>query len=143
MEQQQNWGAGLHNYRQVMPQIEELPFQAREAINVLRGNIQLSGYDLKVIAITSAQANEGKSSIAFRLAKSLAALGKRTIYLDCDIRNSETMIRYQIQQSVCGLAEFLCGRVAMTDMIYHTDDPVSYTHLEEHYEININRYSVL
>ena len=122
MEQQQNWGAGLHNYRQVMPQIEELPFQAREAINVLRGNIQLSGYDLKVIAITSAQANEGKSSIAFRLAKSLAALGKRTIYLDCDIRNSETMIRYQIQQSVCGLAEFLCGRVAMTDMIYHTDD---------------------
>ena len=54
MEQQQNWGAGLHNYRQVMPQIEELPFQAREAINVLRGNIQLSGYDLKVIAITRA-----------------------------------------------------------------------------------------
>ena len=40
MEQQQNWGANLHNYRQVTPQIEELPFQAREAINVLRGNIQ-------------------------------------------------------------------------------------------------------
>ena len=118
MEQQQNWGQGLRPYRQVFPQMEELPFQAREAINVLRGNIQLSGIDLKVIAVTSALQNEGKSSIAFRLAKSLAGLGKRTVYLDCDIRNSETMVRYQIQQSVFGLTEFLCGRASMTDILY-------------------------
>ena len=122
MEQQQNWGAGLHNFRQVTPQAEELPFQAREAINVLRGNIQLSGYDLKVIAITSAQPNEGKSSVAFRLSRSLAALGKKTIYVDCDIRNSEVMARYEIQQSVCGLSEFLCGRVTINDIIYCTDN---------------------
>lgn len=59
MEQQQTWRRELPNYKQVAPEIEDLPFQAREAINVLRGNIQLSGANLKVIAITSAVANEG------------------------------------------------------------------------------------
>ena len=121
--EQQRWGDILQENRQVIPQMEELPFQAREAINVLRGNIQLSGFDLKVIAVTSASPNEGKSSIAFRLAKSLAALGTRTIYLDCDIRNSEVIRRYHIEQNVSGLSEFLCGRVSMNDVIYHTDDP--------------------
>ena len=65
---------------------------------MLRGNIQLSGFDLKVIAVTSSLANEGKSTIAFRLAKSFSALKKRTLYLDCDIRNSSTMARYGIQE---------------------------------------------
>lgn len=123
MEQQQNWRGNFQTFRQVIPQMEELPFQAREAINVLRGNIQLSGFELRTIAVTSAMPNEGKSSTAFRLAKSMAGLGTRTIYLDCDIRNSEVMARYQIQQSVCGLSEFLCGRVSLNDIIYHTDDP--------------------
>ena len=88
----------------------------------MRGNIQLSGFDLKVIAITSAVAHEGKSSIAFRLAKSMAGLKKRTVYLDCDIRNSLTTTRYQIQDKVQGLTEFLCGRAPMNDIIYRTDD---------------------
>lgn len=50
MEQQQTWRRELPNYKQVTPEIEDLPFQAREAINALRGNIQLSGANLKVIA---------------------------------------------------------------------------------------------
>ena len=122
MEQQQTWRRELPNYKQVTPVMDDLPFQAREAINVLRGNIQLSGFDLKTIAITSSMANEGKSSIAFRLTKSLAALKKRVLYVDCDIRNSVTMSRYGIQDQVQGLTEYLCGRAAMNDIIYRTDD---------------------
>lgn len=113
---------GVPMRKRAVPQYAPLPFQAREAINVLRGNIQLSGYDLKVISITSALANEGKSSIAFHLAKSLAGLNKKVVYLDCDIRNSITMIRYQIQGNIVGLSEFLCGRVHLNDIIYQTDD---------------------
>lgn len=122
MEQQQKWKDSISgiNYKCVKPQIGELPFQVREAINTLRGNIQLSGYDLKVISITSAMENEGKSSIAFQLARSLAALNKTTLYLDCDIRNSKTMSRYQIDQTVNGLSEFLCGRVVLNDILYRT-----------------------
>ena len=64
MEQQLKWKMEIPETRKVVPQAEPLPFQAKEAINVLRGNIQLSGFDLKVIAVTSALAHEGKSSIA-------------------------------------------------------------------------------
>lgn len=117
-----NSRVGMNNMRIVTPQLQELPFQAREAINVLRGNIQLSGYDLKTIAITSALAHEGKSSMAFRLAKSLAGLGKRVLYLDCDIRNSMTMSRYHIEERILGLSEYLCGRANVEDIIYRTDD---------------------
>ena len=122
MEQQQTWRRELPNYKQVAPEIEDLPFQAREAVNVLRGNIQLSGANLKVIAITSAVANEGKSSIAFRLTKSLAGLKKRTLYLDCDIRNSVTMSRDGMSGQVQGLTEYLCGAAAMNDIVYRTPD---------------------
>ena len=48
----------------IHPNIPELSFHVNEAINVLRGNIQLSGNNIKTIAVTSAIAHEGKSSIA-------------------------------------------------------------------------------
>jgi capsular exopolysaccharide synthesis family protein len=108
--------------KKVAMQIEPLPFQAREAINVLRGNIQLSGYDVKTIAVTSALKHEGKSSVAFRLAQSMAGLEKKTLYLDCDIRNSATLSRYHVEQKVVGLSEFLCRQAAIQDVLYRTDD---------------------
>ncbi|MCD7885295.1 MAG: CpsD/CapB family tyrosine-protein kinase, partial [Lachnospiraceae bacterium] len=107
----------------VYPKAEPLPTLVREAINILRGNIQLSGMDLKTIVVTSAFANEGKSSIAFWLAKSFAGLKKKTLYLDCDIRNSITLNRYDIQTNTPGLTEFLCGQAALLDIINRTDDP--------------------
>lgn len=106
----------------IVLEVEPLPFRVKEAINVLRGNIQMSGYQLKTIAVTSALKHEGKSSTAFRLAKSLASLNKKTLYLDCDIRNSTTLSRYHVQQKVLGVSEFLCGRAGIHDVIYGTDD---------------------
>ena len=106
----------------VHPVIGEVPFRVNEALNALRGNIQLSGYNLKTIAITSALAHEGKSSIAFRLAKSMAGLDKRVLYMDCDIRNSTTQARYQIDGEKKGLSEYLCGNIPKEQIIYHTDD---------------------
>ena len=120
--EEQNYRRELPGSRRVILDIKDLPFSAREALNVLRGNIQLSGFDLKVIAVTSAMANEGKSTVAFRLAKSFSALKKRTLYLDCDIRNSSTMARYDIREEVRGLSEFLCGEAVMNEIIYRTDD---------------------
>lgn len=107
--------------RFVNPQINELPFHAREAINMLRGSIQMAGYRTKVFAITSALAHEGKSSLAFRLACSLAGLAdKRTVYVDCDIRNSRTKKKYKITQKTIGLSEYLCGDAEAEEIIYQT-----------------------
>lgn len=107
----------------VRPEIPEVPYRVTEAINILRGNIQLSGNDIRTIAVTSAMAHEGKSSTAFRLARSLAALEKRVLFLDCDIRNSNTQIRYNIHGNKKGLSEYLCGSAERDKIIYHTDDP--------------------
>ena len=107
----------------VKPQIKDVPYQVNEALNILRGNIEMSGYNLKVIAVTSARSHEGKSSIAFRLAKNLAGLKKKVLYIDGDIRNSRVMLRYGIQGEYRGLSEYLCGRVSKERIIFHTDDP--------------------
>ena len=90
----------------VYPQIADLPYTAQEAVNILRGNLQLSGKGIQVIAVTSANKEEGKSSIAMQLAKSFAALNKTAVYVDCDIRKSKTMRRYQINEQVVGVFEW-------------------------------------
>ena len=58
----------------------QLSFQTSEAIKMLRANIQFSGYGLRAISLTSCNAGEGKSFVSFELAKSLAELGKRTLF---------------------------------------------------------------
>jgi capsular exopolysaccharide synthesis family protein len=99
-----------------------VPFQVNEAINTLRGNIQLSGFDIKVIGITSSLPHEGKSSVSFRLAQSFAALNRHTLYIDCDIRNSRTLTRYEVREKVKGLTEFLCGEAALEEIVYKSGD---------------------
>lgn len=113
----------MENKKIVSPQLGELPFQVNEALNILRGNIQMSGYKLKVIAITSARSHEGKSSIAFRLAKNMAGLEKKVLYIDGDIRNSRVARRYKIEGKHKGLSEYLCGENTKEEIIYATDDP--------------------
>lgn len=73
----------------VYPQIADLPYAAQEAVNILRGNLQLSGKGIQAIAVTSAHKEEGKSSVAIQLTKSFAALNKAVVYVDCDIRKSK------------------------------------------------------
>lgn len=108
----------------IEPQIAALDFHAREAVNMLRGTIQMAGYQTNVFAITSALAHEGKSSLAFRLAQSLSALeGKRVVFVDGDIRNSKMKKRYRITQKTTGLSEYLCGNAAAEDILYATDNP--------------------
>ena len=59
-----------------------------EAYKVLRTNMQFCGRDIKAIAITSCDVNEGKTVISLHLGVSLAELGKKVIVLDCDLRKS-------------------------------------------------------
>lgn len=54
----------------VYPQIADLPYAAQEAVNILRGNLQLSGKGIQAIAVTSAHKEEGKSSVAIQLCSS-------------------------------------------------------------------------
>lgn len=109
--------------RTIKIQTEELGFQTNEAIKMLRANIQFSGYGMKAIAMTSCHDNEGKSFVSFELAKSLAELGERTLYLDCDIRNSAAQARLGVAEKLPGLSDFLVGKAQIGDILCKTDVP--------------------
>ena len=109
--------------RTIKIQTEELGFQTNEVIKMLRANIQFSGYGMKAIAMTSCHANEGKSFVSFELAKSLAELGERTLYLDCDIRNSVAQARLGVTEKLPGLSDFLVGKAQIGDILCKTDVP--------------------
>ena len=51
--------------KRIVPDIPSFDFYTKEALNILRGNIQMAGYNINVIALTSAKAHEGKSSTSF------------------------------------------------------------------------------
>ncbi len=59
-----------------------------EAMRVLRARIVYSGMvdNVRVVAVTSAMAGDGKSSIALSLARVTALSGRKAIVLDCDLR---------------------------------------------------------
>jgi exopolysaccharide transport family protein len=63
-----------------------------ESIRAIRLSIQraLRIKPVQIILVTSAIDNEGKTTLAVNLALSLAALGIRTLLIDCDMRNPET-----------------------------------------------------
>ena len=65
-----------------------LSFDVQEAINQLRVNLGFTGETIKVIMVTSALPNEGKSFVAMNLWKNIASVGNRALLIDADIRNS-------------------------------------------------------
>lgn len=96
---------------------------AEEYFNALSTNIQLSGSDIKVVAISSVQPNEGKSTISTNLATAFARAGYRTLLIDADIRNSIMTGVFRSQGRVAGLTEVLSGKDELTQAIATTDYP--------------------
>lgn len=92
-----------------------------EAIKTLRTNIQFCGSSIRVIMMTSSVPNEGKSSITFALARSLAQTGKRVLLIDADIRKSVLVSRYQLEKDVYGLSQFLSGQKKLEEVLYSTN----------------------
>ena len=62
--------------------------KTEEYYNAIRTNIQFSGAQIKVIAISSVEAGEEKSTTSVNLAISFASVGLRTLLIDADTRNS-------------------------------------------------------
>ncbi|HLW81510.1 MAG TPA: polysaccharide biosynthesis tyrosine autokinase [Candidatus Acidoferrales bacterium] len=82
----------------------------REAFRVLRTSILLStaGRPPRSLAIVSAEANEGKTTVCCNLALSLAQLGKRVLVIDGDIRCPGVQDFFHISGS-SGLVNHLAG----------------------------------
>lgn len=94
-----------------------------EAIKTLRTNIKFTGVDIKSIVVTSCYPNEGKSDIAFQLAREMGNAQKHVLVIDADIRKSNYVKRFQVSEKVQGLSQYLSGQVERKDIIYRTNFP--------------------
>ena len=101
-------------------------FQAAEAFKTLRTNILFSGMETKVIGLTSFSEGEGKSTIAFQLAASLAQAGKKVLLIDADLRKSVLAARLKTGGKMQGLSHLLSGMANMKDLLNSTDIPGLY-----------------
>lgn len=96
-------------------------FQAAEAIKTFRTNLLFSGEEVRVIGMTSFSASQGKSTLSFQLAASLAQIGKRVLLLDADLRKSSLQNRLKVPGKVTGLSHYLIGRANVNETLFSTD----------------------
>lgn len=97
-----------------------VPFSVEEAYKSLRTNLIFSMPEesCKVIEITSANQNEGKSVTAINLAVALAKNGEKVILIDCDLRLATIAKKLKIKQKP-GLTNLLFGLNGSQEVIYH------------------------
>lgn len=94
-------------------------YVTNEAYKTLRTNLMFSGAGVKTIMITSSNENEGKSTVSTELARSLAEAGKKTLFIDADMRKSVIL---KNNDNVKGLSELLLDMCSADDVIYGTQD---------------------
>lgn len=102
-----------------LPEVKD--YRLTEGLNQLKTNLAFCGKDIKVIIITSSVPNEGKSSVAFDLSKTMAEGGKKILMVDADLRKSVLAAKYYIQGIDKGLSHYLTGQAEIEDIIYETE----------------------
>jgi polysaccharide biosynthesis transport protein len=79
--------------------ILKAPFsEFAESIRRLRIAVEntMNGVYPSVVLVTSSEPNEGKTTLAIALARTIARSGRRTLLIDCDLRNSSVSERIAI-----------------------------------------------
>ena len=97
--------------------LKELDFKVNESYKRIRTNISFSGDDIKTIAITSSVPNEGKTEVSFNICRSFAEDGKKTLFIDADIRKTVVLARYGVDKEVKGLTHYLSGQTKELESI--------------------------
>lgn len=95
--------------------------KTEEYYNALRTNIQLSGDNIKVIAVTSVQSGEGKSTTSTNLAIAFARSGYNTLLIDADIRNSVMSGIFKTRGKITGLTDYLAGATDLSNGLCETN----------------------
>lgn len=106
------------NARELLITNENFPFAVREAYNTLRTNVlyALSPINGKIIAVTSPNAGEGKSTVSVNLAIALAETSARVLLIDCDLRKPTIHKKLNLNNS-SGLSKFIVGFETMADAL--------------------------
>jgi capsular exopolysaccharide synthesis family protein len=95
-----------------------LPPPVAEAFRMLRANLRYFNIDsdLRSVIVTSPQPGDGKTTVAWNLAKALAAAGSRTLLVDADLRRP-TLNRWAQTKSRLGLSELVSNQGSFDEAI--------------------------
>ena len=95
-----------------------------EAVRLLRIRLEKEMVlrDMKVLLVSSATPGEGKTTVSINLAQSLAQKGRRTLLIDCDLRNP-SVAKNMGRENVNGLVDFLEGKISAEKALTKTDTP--------------------
>ena len=112
----QDLESGLIN----IPVVGEVPFDESyddedtrgviaESTRVIRSSLSflIKKEKCNIITVTSTTKGEGKSFVAFNLATSYAALGKKVVLLGCDLRNPQIHTRMGVSRTNTGITTYL------------------------------------
>lgn len=102
--------------------IEKPTSQFSEALRNARATILGVKADVrpKIIAMTSALPNEGKTTTAVGLARTMALSGDRTIIIDADVRRAQMSRSLGVLPHEVGIVEVLSGEATIDEAIYAT-----------------------
>lgn len=100
---------------------------AAESFRRLRTNLRFASVDeeIRSIVVTSANAGEGKSTVATSLAQVLAQSNTPTILIDADLRRPTVATVLGIDGKI-GLSEVLSGQVSLEDALVGSKIPGLY-----------------
>lgn len=105
---------------------DEMTYGARESFKRLRTNISIAfegeEASCKIVGVTSAQVNEGKSTTSINLAYTMAEAGKRVLLIDCDLRRPSIHTKMLIPQNP-GLADLLTTSTQVGPSVYRYTSP--------------------
>lgn len=103
--------------------ILDLPTQTAESLNLLRLRLAQSAPAAKIILITSAAPQEGKTTLALQYWRLLSGLGQHCLLIDGDLRHSGICRQCGLtgENKVPGLAHYLAGNLPLENTIYRTD----------------------
>jgi capsular exopolysaccharide synthesis family protein len=111
------------NYQKTESVVKESPGSSiAESFRNLRSSlfIRFRNKPLKVILVTSAQPQDGKSFICANLATSIASVGNKTVVVDCDLRRPTLHEKFKIDNSI-GLSQYMMNHMTIDEIIQKSD----------------------
>lgn len=92
----------------------------RSGLALIARRLRQDRRDGAAIAVTSALAGDGKTTITLRLAEAMAMSGEEVAAVDFDLRNPALVIAEE-QRSLAGIGDVLTGEADIDDVLRETD----------------------